>query len=148
MIDKNKELINKLDNIELSSSEENKINSDNFLRTNLINFLSSKIEEITSAESLKQKFMNVINDRIDFEGPDNIPWGVLLEAVKILGRNDNELTLGIFDIIKNSKRDIDDEGKKKLESNDLSKKDIDSIKTLLNILNKVNESEFSEEKEE
>jgi len=114
------------------------------IELDLLNFIKLQIAKVNNENSLKASVLQKLADRLgDNEEPMNDI--VLLKLLEILAKQDNEIALGIMDLMKNNKKeessDIPPESDKQTESS-FTKEDVAEVKDLLKTLEKVKKSEF------
>jgi len=73
-----------------------------------------------------------------------------MKLVEILGKQDNDVTLGVFDIIKNMQKLIkededDNKDKGKIGDSGVSKEDVQEIKDFISLMKTVKTGEFPED---
>jgi hypothetical protein len=117
----------------------------NNIELDLLNFIKLQIAKVNNENSLKATVLKKLADRLsDNEEPMNDI--VLLKLLEILAKQDNEIALGIMDLMKNNKKEESgdipiSESDKQTESS-FTKEDVAEVKDLLKTLEKVKKSEF------
>ena len=115
------------------------------IELDLLNFIKLQIAKVNNENSLKATVLKKLADRLgDNEEPMNDI--VLLKLLEILAKQDNEIALGIMDLMKNNKKEEGSdipipESDKQTESS-FTKEDVAEVKDLLKTLEKVKKSEF------
>ena len=115
------------------------------IELDLLNFIKLQIAKVNNENSLKATVLKKLADRLsDNEEPMNDI--VLLKLLEILAKQDNEIALGIMDLMKNNKKEESgdipiSESDKQTESS-FTKEDVAEVKDLLKTLEKVKKSEF------
>jgi len=114
---------------------------------NLLEFVNLQIQKVNNESSLKKSVLEKISERLnDDEEPVNDL--VLLKLLEILAKQDNEIALGIMDLLKNNKSvdktPEDYNGLPPVDTQDsqLTKENVNEVKELLKTLEQIKKSEF------
>jgi len=96
---------------ELSQSQQDRKNIKPLIEDTMVDFLNTIMTRTTSEEGLKNDLMVILKERAevpfnDEEGRQIMSTGHIIDALKVLSTNDNELILGILDILKEKQKAI------------------------------------------
>ena len=111
----------------------------------LLRFIKLQIDKVNNETSLKTEVLDKLKDRLnDNEDPMNDV--VLLKLLEILAKQDNEIALGIMDLMKSNKEskqtDNPIQPNEEIKQSDLTKNDVSEIKDILKTLDRIKKSEF------
>ena len=115
---------------------------------NLLKFIDSQIEKVNNENSLKRDVLFELSQRVN-NCEDPINDLVLLKLLEILSKTDNDIALGIMDLMKTNNKgnsgigeDHKPSEEEQSKESDLTKEDVADVKDLLKTLEKVKKSEF------
>jgi len=151
MTDQNN-LISKIENItsEVESNsivDRNKIKEESF--KNLMGFLNGYIKRSASKSNLKEKVEQMLFDKLESEEED-VPYGVLIKLIEVLSKSETDASLPILRIIESATK-VDKELEAPpvnqpgfIEGSSVTTEDIKGFKQLLELVNGLKSSEFTE----
>lgn len=140
-------LINKDD--KLSESKKDKLTLDSTKSINVINFINSQVTKAAETNELKVQAIQAIVSRLSSENEDEKLTNLeLLKLLEIVSKSDNEFSLGVLQSAKDIaelevRKQQGDYGKKE---SDISSEDIQKVKKLFSIFDKLDKSEFGDNK--
>ena len=114
---------------------------------NLLQFINLQIEKVNNETDLKKDVLVKISERLTDED-DPVNDLVLLKLLEILAKQDNDIALGIMDLMKSNSKGTNEPNIPPIDPNviprdsDLTKEDVSEVKDLLKTLERVKKSEF------
>jgi hypothetical protein len=142
-----KDLITKIDKLtEESNSQKDKMNIKKIASENLIVFLNSYIEKVSTKNDLKSRVEGLLLKKIDDED-DDLPYGVLIKLLEVLGKNETDSASPILKILESAVKQPESESNlnPKGELNEESKitqEDYKSVKKILKIIDDLEKTEY------
>ena len=137
-MEKNKEdIINNV--LHESESQKDREEIETTKSLNLVNFINSQIEKSNAKNDLRDNVISKLKQRVS-SNEDELPAIVLIRLLEILEKSDNDLTLGMINIMKDASLIKALTGEKesgKDTAMDINKEDVDKVKKLLNYINKL-----------
>ena len=138
----------------LTQSQTDRLNLATQVQENLIRFVNAQIEKISSKDSLLSLALQTAGDKLQQDIEDGtLGWPALLKVIEISSKNQNDITLGLFDIIKGSQKTIvekqtSDQSKQLQEKvPEISNENYAKIKQFVDLFQKVRTSEFSQKED-
>lgn len=137
---------------EISQSQEDKLNPQNLIKDDLIDFLGSQIRKLSSRNDLKENLMRDFMNRMDDEDPED-PDGVIrltngqkLKLFEILSKDENDAISNILDVIKKDNGIMINvnEAPKSDKGATYTKENMGDAKGLLDVLDVVKKLKISE----
>lgn len=143
-------LISKIENMTSDSNsiiDRNKIQEDSF--KHLMGFLDGCIAKSSSKSGLKDKVEQMLSDKLDAEEED-VPYGVLIKLVEVLSKSETDATIPILKIIESAikvNKEIEPPAPAQpgfIEGSSITTDNIKGLKQLLDLVNGLKNSEFTE----
>jgi len=138
----------------LTQSQTDRLNLATQVQENLIRFVNAQIDKISSKDSLLSLALQAAGDKLQQDIEDGtLSWPALLKVIEISSKNQNDITLGLFDIIKGSQKTIvekqtSDQPKQPQEKvPEISNENYAKIKQFVDLFQKVRTSEFSQKED-
>jgi len=145
----NFEVLDTPDKDKITGSQVARFNTQSMIKENLLGFINTTIEKLENENSVKNTILTMMGTELEYAVPGEITLPVLAKTYEIIARADNELALGLFDLIKNNKKDLLDSPKHDeatgIVSDNLNKDDIADIKGILDFVKTAKQNEFNEE---
>ena len=145
----NFEILDTPDKDKVTDSQVARFNTQTMIKENLLGFINTTIQNLEDKKSVKNTILTMIGTELEQAMPGEITLPTLAKTYEILSKADNELALGLFDLIKNNKKDLLDPPKQDevagLVSDNLNKEDIADIKGILDFVKTAKQNEFDEE---
>ena len=141
--------IDKVLNISNSQLDRNRIKEESFV--NLMTFMNVAIMKASTQNRLKEKVEALLLERIEDED-EEIPYGVLIKLIEILGKNEVDASIPILKIIEQANKQPEPSlpenptrsGKENSNSG-ISGEEVKKVKNILKIIDNLEKSEFSED---
>lgn len=145
-------LITKINNVDkLTQSQTDRLNLQLQVENDLIKFIQIQIKQVTEHDSLYALALKAATDKLQEEMESGLlNWGALLKIIETLGKNKNEVSLGLMDIIKGNQKMIiehntnfDEKQAEKENLPSVSNEEYSKMKKFIEIFDNVKKSEFS-----
>jgi hypothetical protein len=123
-----------------SDSQKDREEIETTKSLNLVNFINSQIEKANAKNNLRDDVISKLKAKVS-NNEDELPAIVLIRLLEILEKSDNDLTLGMVNIMKDAsliKALVGEKDNEKDNSMDINKEDVDKIKKIANYLDKLN----------
>lgn len=145
----NYEILDTPDAEKVTDSQLARLNTQAMIKDNLLGFINTTISHLEDKKSVKNKILEMIGIDLENSQPGEITLPMLAKTYEILSKADNELALGLFDLIKNNKKDLLESPKvdenNQVISDNLNKDDIKEVKDFLDFMNQAKKNEFNKE---
>jgi len=145
-----KDIIEKVDEVfELTESQKDRDSVAKLSVENLYGFLNGYMRNISSKNALKNKIESLLLTRIEEEEED-LPYGVLIKLLEVLGKNEVEAATPILKIIEAAVKQPESSfnpnaGTKedeKDESSKVTQDDYKNVKKFLKVIEDLEKTEF------
>lgn len=146
--EKEESVLEKVKNMKsLNDVDKVKLNLQAMIQGDLVGFLRSQMAKVSAGSDLKNKVIEEIHNKLNDEEA-NIPLGSLITLLDIVGDQDNQIAIGILNILKESQKVVinnlpaQDGGK----ASEISADQMEQAKKLFNLfemVGKMKESEYS-----
>lgn len=142
---------NKIKNVtELTESQIDRANLQVQIQMDLIQFMRAQIDKVSAQNTVKAMALEAVKDRLieAKETGEQISWSVLINLISVTGKLDNEVALGLFDIIKGNQKVIIEkpvEEEKHIEEEkppEIDNKTLTEIKDFMSIMKNIKKGEF------
>lgn len=144
----NFEIIDVPDKDKITDSQRARLNTQAMIKDNLLGFINTTIEKLESKDSVKNIVLTMMETELENAQPGEITLPVLAKTYEILSKSDNELALGLFDLIKNAKKDLLElptaNNQSDIINDNLTKNDIADIKDTLDLMKEIKKNEFTD----
>jgi len=148
----NYEILDTPDKDKVTDSQLARLNTQIDIKNNLLGFINTTIIHLEDKDSVKNKILSLMKTKIENSHEDEITLAVLAQTYGILSKCDNELAIGLFDLIKSAKKHLldpprDDErgnGNNNNNDNGLNKEDMGEIKEMYDFMRQAKKNEFTE----
>jgi hypothetical protein len=147
----NFEILDTPDKDKVTDSQIERFNTQIAIKENLLGFINTTIQHLEDKDSVKNTILTLIGNEIAHAQPGEITLPMLAKTYEILSKSDNELALGLFDLIKSAKKDLLDTPTQtvttEIINDNLNKDDISDIKDLLDdvrLMKNIKQNEFTE----
>jgi hypothetical protein len=131
----------------VTESQIERLNTQAMIKDNLLGFINSTIIKLEDKNGVKNKILEMIAQELE-NSEGTITLQTLATTYGILAKTDNELAIGLFDLIKNNKKDLLESPTKdattELVSDILNKEDVSDIKDILDFMRQSKKNEFNE----
>lgn len=146
----NKDLIQKINDVEiLSQSQMDRMDLQNSVQKDLIEFVQTQIAKVSSQNSIKTIVLEKIKQKIKDED-DILSWPILVKLLEVTSKIDSDVTLGLFKIISDSQKQIPlvppqnpDNKTSQEKLPEVTNEEMNTMKDFLTTIKKIRESEFS-----
>jgi len=134
----------------VTASQIARFNTQTDIKNNLLGFINTTITRLEDKDSVKNTLLTMMGTELANAMPGEITLPMLAKTYEILSKADNELALGLFDLIKSAKKDLldpprDDEGGNgNNNDNGLNKEDMGEIKEMYDFMRQAKKNEFTE----
>jgi hypothetical protein len=147
----NFEILDVPDKDKVTDSQIARLNKQTDIKNNLLGFIDTTIHRLEDKDSVKNTLLTMMGNELANANPGEITLPMLAKTYEILSKADNELALGLFDLIKSAKKDLLDtlpsDKVTEVINDNLNKDDIFDVKELLDgvrTMKKIKLNEFTE----
>ncbi len=132
----------------LPEEEETKIKElDDSKDLTLIKFINSNMRKALAKDSLRTKIIELLNNRLNRTDSDDITFGELMQALAIMDKNDNDLTLGFVNALKDLQQPPEP-SKNGEGGNNFTGKEMQVLRKAISLIDKVYDEEVSDSEDE
>jgi len=146
----NFEILDTPDKDKVTDSQIARFNTQTDIKNNLLGFINTTITRLEDKNSVKNTILTMMGTELEHAMPGEITLPMLAKTYEILSKADNELALGLFDLIKSAKKDLldpprdDERGNGNNNDNGLNKEDMGEIKEMYDFMRQAKKNEFTE----